>query len=89
VALISDMNQPLGHAVGNSLEVKEALATLRGGGPADLREHCLVVAGHMLSLGGLAPDEEFGKQLAKLALEDGRGLERFRTLVRAQGGYVS
>ncbi|MEA3396594.1 MAG: thymidine phosphorylase, partial [Chloroflexota bacterium] len=52
-ALLSDMNQPLGWAVGNALEVREAVETLHGGGPEDFREHCLVVAGEMLALGGL------------------------------------
>jgi len=51
-ALISDMNQPLGNAVGNALEVREAIETLHGQGPADLKEHCLIVAGHMASLAG-------------------------------------
>jgi pyrimidine-nucleoside phosphorylase len=89
VALLSDMNQPLGNAVGNILELKEALDTLHGGGPADFREHCLVVAGHMLALGGQAVSEVQGKQLAQQALEDGRGWERFKMLVAAQGGDVS
>ncbi|UCH59849.1 MAG: thymidine phosphorylase [Anaerolineales bacterium] len=89
VALLSDMNQPLGQAVGNALELKEAIATLRGGGPADFREHSLVVAGHLLALGGLCEDEEKGKHMAAAVLEDGRGWEKFIALVRAQGGEVS
>lgn len=86
VALLSDMNQPLGHAVGNALELKEAITTLQGAGPEDFREHCLVVAGHMLALGGSAPDPKIGRQLAEAALEDGRAWERFKMLVKAQGG---
>ena len=89
VALLSDMNQPLGYAVGNILELKEALDTLIGGGPEDFREHCLVVAGHMLALGGKARDEEDGKQQAAKAIVAGKGLERLRALVAAQGGDVS
>lgn len=89
VALLSDMNQPLGWAVGNALELKEAIQTLHGGGPPDFREHCLVVASHMLALGGVAPDEEKGKQLARMALDEGRGWERFKALVAAQGGDVA
>ncbi len=54
VAIISDMNQPLGHAVGNSLELQEAIETLKGGGPKDFREHCMVISGTMLALGGFA-----------------------------------
>ena len=88
VALLSDMNQPLGQAVGNALEVKEAIATLQGSGPADFLEHCLVVAGHMLALGGLAKGEDEGKAMAAVALRDGRGWEKFKALVRAQGGEV-
>ncbi len=60
-AFISDMNQPLGFAVGNALEVKEAIETLHGGGPEDFREHCLVVAGEMLALGGQAIEETEGR----------------------------
>jgi pyrimidine-nucleoside phosphorylase len=89
VALLSDMNQPLGCMVGNALELREAIDTLHGQGPADFVEHCLVVASHMLALGGQAKDEPEGRQMAQAALEDGRGLEWFRTLVKAQGGDVA
>lgn len=89
VTLLSDMNQPLGRAVGNALEVREAIETLRGGGPDDFREHCLHVAAHMLVLGRRAADLEAGRQLAEAALGDGRALEKFRQLVRAQGGEVA
>lgn len=89
VGLLSDMNQPLGYAVGNALEVREAIETLHGQGPADFREHCLVVAGHMLHLGGMANDEQAGYRMAEQALASGRGWERFRQLVIAQGGDVS
>jgi len=89
VALLSDMNQPLGWAVGNALEVKEAVETLQGGGPADFKEHCLVVASHMLVLGGATSDEEAGIALGRTALESGRAWERFRTLVSVQGGDVA
>ena len=86
VALLSDMNQPLGRAVGNALEVKEAIETLAGDGPDDFRQHALVVAGHMLALAGAADDPETGRQQAAEALGDGRALDKFRQLVEAQGG---
>lgn len=89
VALLSDMNQPLGYAVGNALEVREAIETLQGGGPQDFSEHCLVVAGHMLALGGKTADEIAGQAMARAALQEGRGLERFKRLVAAQGGDVA
>jgi pyrimidine-nucleoside phosphorylase len=89
VALLSDMNQPLGCAVGNALELKEAIQTLQGAGPSNFREHCLVVASHMLALTGIAPDLESGRLMAQSALDQGRGWERFRALVAAQGGDVS
>jgi pyrimidine-nucleoside phosphorylase len=89
VALISDMNQPLGEAVGNALEVKEAIATLQGSGPEDFLEHCLVVAAHMLHLGGQATNPGHGRQLAEEALGEGRAWEKFRQLVQAQGGDVA
>jgi pyrimidine-nucleoside phosphorylase len=89
VAVLSDMNQPLGFAVGNALELKEAIETLHGGGPSDFREHCLVIAGHMLALGGVVANEEEGQIVAEGALKDGRGWEKFKALVIAQGGEVS
>jgi pyrimidine-nucleoside phosphorylase len=89
VALLSDMNQPLGEAVGNALETREAIETLRGGGPADFREHCLVVASHMLVLGQRAKSLDEARQMAEAVLQDGRAMEFFRTLVRQQGGDVS
>ncbi|MCP4423936.1 MAG: thymidine phosphorylase [Chloroflexi bacterium] len=89
VALISDMNQPLGDAVGNALEVKEAVATLHGGGSAGLWHHALEVAGHMLFLAGKAESLDAAKELATMARDDGRAWQKFRQLVIAQGGDVS
>ena len=89
VALLSDMNQPLGNAVGNALEVIEAIETLQGKGPEDFREHCLHVSAHMLVLGKRAGDTQEGRQLAEGAIRDGSALKKFRTLVEAQGGDVS
>ena len=89
VALLADMNQPLGQAVGNALEVCEAIDTLHGAGPADFREHCLTVAAYMLALGGTAADETQGRQMAENALADGRAWDKFKQLISAQGGDVS
>jgi pyrimidine-nucleoside phosphorylase len=88
VAIISDMNQPLGQAVGNSLELKEAIETLRGRGPEDFREHCMMVCGYMLTLGGHAKDERLGKQMAEVALASGDAFARFHDFIQAQGGDV-
>lgn len=89
VALLSDMNQPLGEAVGNVLEVREAIETLHGRGPADFREHCLVVASHMLVLGEKASSLDKARQMAESALQEGRAWEKFRMLVKTQGGDLS
>jgi pyrimidine-nucleoside phosphorylase len=89
VAILSDMNQPLGEAVGNALELKEALETLHNKGPADFREHCLLASGYMLALGSVTIDEKQGKELAEEALATGKSLKKFRDLVIAQGGDVS
>jgi pyrimidine-nucleoside phosphorylase len=88
VALISDMNQPLGCAVGNALEVREAIETLHGAGPADLREHCLHVAAHMLVLGRRADTLRAAKQMARQALDGEAAWAKFKALVAAQGGDV-
>lgn len=88
VALISDMNQPLGNAVGNALEVKEAIQTLHGEGPEDFAEHCMVVAEHMLVLGKKASSLEEARQMVEGALKSGRGWEKFRSLIKNQGGDV-
>jgi pyrimidine-nucleoside phosphorylase len=87
--LLSDMNQPLGHAVGNALEVVEAIETLLGGGPADFREHSLHVAAHMLVLGQRAKDLVEGRAMAEKSIANGSAFETFRVLVKAQGGNVS
>jgi pyrimidine-nucleoside phosphorylase len=88
VALISDMNQPLGIAVGNALEVKEAINTLHGAGPASFTTHCLDVAEQMLVLGKKARDVKEARQMAEKALNDGSAWKRFVDLVRVQGGDI-
>lgn len=86
VAVISDMSQPLGRTVGNALEVEEAVQVLKGGGPEDLRQLCLELAGEMIWIGGRAESFEEGKETARQVLSDGRALEKFRQMVRRQGG---
>jgi pyrimidine-nucleoside phosphorylase len=88
VALITDMNQPLGLQVGNSLEVAEAVDVLRGEGPEDLRELCLELAGWMFHLGGAASTVAEGRQTAERLIRSGEGLEKFRRMVELQGGDV-
>ncbi len=88
VALISDMNQPLGWAVGNALEVQEAINTLHEGGPADFREHCLVVAAEMLMLGNKATDANAALTLALETLASGAAWHKFKDMVEAQDGDV-
>ncbi|MFZ2097698.1 MAG: thymidine phosphorylase [Anaerolineales bacterium] len=88
VAILSDMNQPLGEAVGNSLELLEALDTLHGKGPEDFQEHCLLASGYLLVMGGVAQNIHEGKTMAEEALATGKSLEKFRQLIIAQGGDV-
>jgi len=88
-AVLSDMNQPLGEAVGNSLEMKEAIITLQGQGPADFVEHCLEIASHMLVLGKRARSTSEARQMAQSAIDSGSGFEYLKVLVAAQGGDVN
>jgi pyrimidine-nucleoside phosphorylase len=85
-ALISDMNQPLGWAVGNALELREAIDTLHEGGPSDFRQHCLVVASELLLLGNVAASSDAALDKAQNALGSGAAWEKFVLLVKAQGG---
>ncbi len=89
VALISDMNQPLGKNVGNALEVIEAINTLQGNGPEDFTEHCMIVGSYMLVLGKKAQDLTSARKLIGEALRTGKGLEKYRQLVEAQGGDLA
>ena len=84
-ALITDMGTPLGYAIGNSLEVVEAIHTLQGKGPADLTELCLTLAAHILALAEKGTYEEC-LQMAKNAISTGAGLQTFAKMVEAQGG---
>jgi pyrimidine-nucleoside phosphorylase len=88
-ALIGDMSQPLGLAIGNALEVQEAIETLRGKGPADFRSHCLDVAAEMLLLGGTKSQQSDALRQAEAAIESGAAWAKFRQFVAAQGGNVS
>jgi pyrimidine-nucleoside phosphorylase len=86
VALITDMDQPLGRAVGNALEVIEVLEVLEGRGPADLRDLCLELTGWMFLLGGSVASVAEGKTLAAEQITSGRAKEKFREIIRLQGG---
>ena len=88
-ALLSDMNQPLGSAVGNAIELKEAIETLHDGGPQDFREHCFTVAAHMLVLGEKAANLETARKLAEETTKNGKAWEKFTQLVEAQKGDLS
>lgn len=88
VAVLSDMNQPLGRTVGNALEVREALDTLQGRGPADLEELSVLLAAHMVHLGGMASGLEEALFKVRELLQTGAGLYAFQQMVAAQGGYL-
>ncbi|MFV0517065.1 MAG: pyrimidine-nucleoside phosphorylase [Aminipila sp.] len=86
IAVITDMNQPLGNAVGNSLEVIEAIETLKGNGPEDITELSLTLAGIMIYAGGRASNKEEGYLMAKKVLESGEALQKLRDFIKGQGG---
>jgi pyrimidine-nucleoside phosphorylase len=85
-AVISDMNQPLGNAVGNAVELCEALNTLRGRGPTDFRHHCLTIASQMILLSGLIQDKAQAYAVLERLLDSGQALSKFRDWISAQGG---
>ena len=85
-AVIADMNQPLGQAVGNALEVKEAIDTLHGAGPTDFRDHCLTVAGKMIELAGKAPSLAAAQTMLARSLDNGTAWAKFVEWITAQGG---
>ncbi len=86
VAVISDMNQPLGRKIGNALEIEESVELLRGEGPADLLELVLAIGSQMVVMAGLAGTPEEARPLLEAKIADGSALERFRAMVEAQGG---
>jgi pyrimidine-nucleoside phosphorylase len=86
VALLTDMDQPLGNAVGNALEVIECLETLRGRGPKDLTSLCIELTARMLVVGGLSDTVEAARSLVRACLQSGAGVEKFRQSIEAQGG---
>lgn len=89
LAVISDMNQPLGCAVGNAIELIEAIETLKGTGPIDFTQHCQEIAGLMLTLGGKTSNVDDAKKLVEAVLNNGRAWEMFLAMIRAQGGDVA
>jgi pyrimidine-nucleoside phosphorylase len=88
VALITDMDQPLGNMIGNALEVVEVIDILHGRGPEDSRQLCLELAGWMLYLGGVANNVAEGKKRSQQLIASGEALQRFRRMVELQGGDV-
>ncbi|GAA3322452.1 hypothetical protein GCM10020331_042400 [Ectobacillus funiculus] len=89
MAVISDMSQPLGFAIGNALEVQEAIDTLRGQGPKDLEELCLTLGSQMVYLAGKAPSIEEARANLQEAIQNGSALETLKVFLAAQGGDAS
>lgn len=89
IGVISDMDQPLGYAIGNAIEVIEAIDLLKGNGPKDLLELTLTLGSNMLILAGRVKDEKEGRKLLKENIENGKALEKLKEFVKAQGGDSS
>lgn len=89
IAILSDMSQPLGYAVGNALEVKEAIDVLKNEGPEDVKELCLTIGSYMVFLGGKAASFEEARNMLEEVLANGKALETFKAFVAAQGGNPS
>ena len=89
MAIISDMSQPLGYAIGNALEVKEAIDTLKGNGPEDLQELCYTIGAQMVVLGGKAKTIEEARSLLVEVVQNGKAIEVFKKFIEAQGGDAS
>jgi len=86
VAVVSNMDEPLGFSIGNSLEIKEAIEVLKDKGPEDLRNLCLVLGAHMLKLGGAVKSYEEGKNRLEKILQEGAAFNKFKEMITAQGG---
>jgi pyrimidine-nucleoside phosphorylase len=89
MAVISDMSQPLGYAIGNALEVKEAIDTLKGEGPEDLTELCLTLGSHMVFLAGKATSLGEARSMLEEVIKNGKALETFKVFLSSQGGDAS
>ena len=88
MAMITDMNQPLGNAIGNSIEIIEAIETLKGHGPKDFTELCMQAGEIMLIQGKIAESEKEARKLLEEAVSSGKAFEMFKNMVKAQGGSV-
>ena len=89
MAVISDMNQPLGYAIGNALEIKEAVETLQGKGPKDLHELCLTLGSHMVCLANKADTIEEARAMLEEVIQNGKALDVFKLFLKSQGGDIA
>ncbi len=86
MAVVSDMDQPLGRAVGNAIEVREAIDTLKGNGPEDLRELCLTLGSYMVSFAGKAESADEARKMLEDSISSGKALDKLADFIEAQGG---